>query len=272
MHIHFLDPYHPGQSPIHALDGRVKFVITLMFILMVSLTPVTAWPAFFWFWALVMSLELLSGVRVGYFWKRSLVALPFALAALPLMFTYGEQEVAAWSFHSWRLAVYVEGLARLASIVFKSWLSVQAALVLTATTPFPELLQAMRSVGVPHLFVAIFGLMWRYLFVLADEALRLMRARAARSAQSEDQKYRPGGNLLWRATVTGGMVGNIFLRGFDRSERIYQAMLSRGYDGERRVLPLPSLGRKDWGALIGGMLMLGLGLMLGILVGTHQSF
>ena len=79
------------------------------------------------------------------------------------------------------LTITGPGLERFISILLKSWISVQMAIVLAASTPFPDLLLAMRAIRVPALLVAIFGLMWRYLFVLADEALRLLRARSARS-------------------------------------------------------------------------------------------
>src|SRR4030042_524447 len=82
--------------------------------------------------------------------------------------------------------------------------------------PSPDLLVAMRALGVPRLLVSIFGLMWRYLFVLVDEATRLMRARLARSGQSDIPGTRPGGNISWRARVTGGMGGSLLLRAFER--------------------------------------------------------
>jgi len=107
----------------------------------------------------------------------------------------------------------------------------------------------MRAVKIPRLLVAIFGLMWRYLFVLADEALRLLRAREARSAESPTSPPQGKGTpfpwqgrgwglgpLLWRGQVAGGMVGNLFLRSLERGERIYAAMAARGYDGEVRTL------------------------------------
>ena len=84
--------------------------------------------------------------------------------------------------------------------MLKSWLSAQAAIVLAATTSFPDLLLAMRVFHVPRLLVAVVGLMWRYLFVLVDEALRLIRARDARSSG-------PGGSLPWRAQGDGAHGG-----------------------------------------------------------------
>jgi cobalt/nickel transport system permease protein len=265
MHIHFLDPYRPRISPVHALDGRVKFVLTAAFILTTSLTPVAAWPVYILLFAIILSVEILSGLGVGFVLKRAMLALPFALAAFPVIFTNGEKALLSFSIGPWTLTAHAEGLARFVSVVLKSWLSVQAAVVMAASTPFPELLQAMRAVGIPRLLVGMFGLMWRYLFVMVDEALRLMRARTARSGQSTLAGGKPGGSVLWRARVTGGMAGNLFLRAFERSDHIYVAMLSRGYDGEVRLLPLAPLDRTTRFGLAAGLALLGLLLSFGIL-------
>lgn len=269
MHLHFLDPYRPGRSPVHAADARLKFVLTLAFILTASLTPFAAWPVYLLLLALILSVEILSGLGVGYVLKRALLALPFVLAALPLIFTVEGRALATLPLGGWVLTVSAEGLARFVSVALKSWLSVQAAIVLAACTPFPDLLMAMRAVGIPRLLVAMFGLTWRYLFVLADEALRLMRARAARSgegaAADPERSRRVGGSVAWRARVAGGMAGSLFLRAFERSDRIYVAMLSRGYDGEVRSLPLPAFTAAHWLALAGGLGLLALLLGFGLL-------
>jgi cobalt/nickel transport system permease protein len=102
--------------------------------------------------------------------------------------------------------------------------------------------------------------------VLADEALRLMRARAARSGQSDRSQGRVGGSLVWRARVTGGMAGNLFLRAFERSDRIYMAMVARGYDGEVRTLPFPPLSLASWLVLGSGMVVLLMLLMIGLVI------
>jgi len=273
LHVHFLDPYRPRTSPIHALDARIKFVLTAAFILTVSLTPVAAWSVYILLFALILSVEILSGLGIGYVLKRALLALPFVLAALPVIFTLKGTALFTISLGSWTLTASLEGLERFVSVVLKSWLSVQAAIVMASSTPFPELLQAMRAVGIPRLLVGMFGLMWRYLFVLVDEALRLMRARAARSGQSAGAGKRlalsgaegSGGSVAWRARVAGGMAGNLFLRAFERSDRIYVAMLSRGYDGEVRTLPLVPLTSRGWLTLAAGLFLLLLLLLFGIL-------
>ncbi len=250
MHVHFLDPYRPRESLIHRLDPRVKFVLTLAFILTSALTPFGAWPVYVLLFSIVLSVQVLSELGVGYVLKRSSLALPFVLAALPIIFTAKGVPLVNLPLG---LNISSEGVERFFGIAVKSWLSVQMAIVLAASTPFPDLLVAMRAIKLPRLLVAIVGLMWRYLFVLADEALRLMRAREARSGHPAQPGVKVGGSLAWRARVTGGMVGNLFLRSFERADRIYAAMVSRGYDGEVRTWPLSPLSPGQW-------IVLGLGL------------
>jgi cobalt/nickel transport system permease protein len=262
MHFHYLDPYRPRSSPIHRLDGRVKFVLALAFILTTALLPIGAWAAYGALFVLILLVEILSALGVGYVLKRSALAFPFVLAALPVIFTSKGPILA---YLPLGLTISGVGLVRFASIAIKSWLSMQAAVVLAASTPFPELLVAMRAVRLPRLLVALFGLMWRYLFVFADEVLRLTRARAARSGQSDLPGSKTGGSVAWRARVTGGMAGNLFLRAFERSDRIYMAMLARGYDGEVRTLPLPAISSIHWLVLIAGLVLLILLLGLGVL-------
>jgi cobalt/nickel transport system permease protein len=266
MHVHFLDPFQPRNSIIHALDPRVKFVLTLAFIFTCALTPEGAWPVYVLLFALALSVELLSDLGVGYVLRRAALALPFVLAALPVVFSMPGSPLFRLPLGGWVLTASQEGMVRFISVALKSWISVQAAIVLAASTSFPNLLLAMRAVRMPRLLVTVIGLMWRYLFVLVDEVLRLLRARAARSGVSQQSGLKVGGSIAWRARITGGMAGSLFLRALERSDRIYMAMLARGYDGEVRALPLPSLHLRHWLALAGGLGLFALLLILGYLV------
>lgn len=256
MHVHFLDPYNPRSSPVHSLDSRIKLLLAVAFILTAALTPTGAWPVYILLFSLVLAAAVLSLLGPSYVLKRATLALPFILAALPLVFTTPGRAAGSLSLGPWELAASIEGLERFASITLKSWVSVQAGILLAASTPFPDLLLAMRALKLPRLLVAIFGLMWRYLFVFVDEALRLIRARASRSGDTGRTGLRTGGSLLWRGRVAGGMAGSLFLRAFERSDRIYMAMLARGYDGEARSLPLPGLERAHWILLGAGLLLM----------------
>lgn len=266
MHIHYLDPYRQRSSLIHRLDPRIKLVLTLAFIFTTALTPTGAWAIFVLLFALIFSVILLSELGVGYVYKRAALAFPFVLAALPLVFTASPPNLYETTLGGIALRISQPGLERFLSIAFKSWISVQAAIVLATSTPFPELLVAMRAIKIPRLLVAIFGLMWRYLFVLADESMRLIRARASRSGLSAPGGGKPGGSVLWRARVTGGMAGSLFLRAFERSDRIYMAMTSRGYDGEVRMLSLPALKPAHWVILAVSLLLLASLLVLAYLL------
>jgi cobalt/nickel transport system permease protein len=247
------------------MDARVKFVLTVAFILTVALLPPGAWPGYVLMAALVISVEILSELGIKYVLRRSLLAIPFVLAALPILFTTEGDPAFMLEIGPWTLTVSQPGLERFISIALKSWLSIQAAILLAASTPFPDLLVAMRAVRIPRLLVTIFSLMWRYLFVLADEAMRLLRARSARSGHSDQPGLKPGGKLAWRARVAGGMAGSLFLRAFERSDRIYMAMVARGYDGEVRTFPLPRLQPAGWVLLTAGLAGMGLILLISYL-------
>jgi cobalt/nickel transport system permease protein len=265
MHVHFLDPYRPRDSLIHRLDPRIKLIWAIGFILTNTLMPFGAWPAFILLFALILSIELISTLGVGYVLKRSALAIPFVLAALPLIFTVPGVTLLSFNIGPWLIHASYPGLDRFLSIAVKSWLSIQAAIVLAASTSFPDLLVAMRAIHVPQLLVSIFGLMWRYMFVLVDEAGRLLRARASRSGTSDLPGTKPGGSIAWRGRVAGGMAGSLFLRAFERSDRIYMAMVSRGYDGEVHSLPLPPVRTAQWVILAASLGFLGLFLLFAYL-------
>ncbi len=264
MHAHLFDPYLPIASPVHALDSRIKLALVVLFILSVALAPAGAWAALVLYFATILGAILLSDIPLMKIIRRSVIALPFALAALPLIFTTAGVPWVSIPVGAWNLTPTSEGLIRFLTITFKSWISVMAALLLSGATPFQDLLLAMRAFRVPQLLVSVIGLMWRYLFVLADEAIRLMRARDARSGAAPG--HRSGGSLLWRARVTGGMAGSLFIRGFDRADRVYAAMLSRGYDGETRALPAPRIPSGHYIILVVGICWLALLILTGFLI------
>jgi cobalt/nickel transport system permease protein len=181
-------------------------------------------------WAHVGGLQLARG---------ALVAVPFALAALPLVFTRPEDPLGSVALGPLVLTISGEGVRMVTTIVLKSWLSVQIALLLAYTTPFHDLIDALRELRLPRLMVAIISFMYRYLGVVGDEAARMNRAKASRAAIGDSG--RPGGSLLWRARVTGAMVGSLFVRSYERSERVYAAMQSRGFDSDFRHMALRRL-------------------------------
>lgn len=257
MHINTFDRYETKESLIHRLDPRVKVVVTILFIISNVLLPDGAWLAFLLAWGMILLANALAGLRLDYAFKRSFIALPFALAAITVIFTIPGRSVFAFSLGPWEFIATDAGLIRFASIVIRSWLSVQMTILLVAATQFPDLMHALRHLRVPHVLVAVVSFTYRYLFVITDEAVRLMRAREARSARPATGQG--GGSVLWRAKVTGNMVGQLFLRSYERSERIYSAMVARGYRGHYLTLNPHVMRSNDW--LIGTLAVLMLGVI-----------
>ncbi len=241
MHFNTFDHYQQGRTWIHRLDPRVKVLGCLGLIVSTALLPDGAWLAYMLSWSLVIALALAAHIQPWFVIKRSLLLLPFLMAAVTVAFTLPGQII--WR-GPWGLAITDNGLVRFVSILLRSWISVQMAVLLTATTRFPDILHALRHLKLPAILVAILAFMYRYLFVLADEAARLLRARAARSARLVG---RPGGrSLFWRASVAGSMVGGLFGRSMARSDRVYQAMLARGYQGELLTMNPHEMSALDW--------------------------
>ena len=182
--INSLDLYIKKSSVVHLLDSRIKLLVTIGFIVTTALLPVGSWAAFILLVDIVISVTMVTDISVLYVIKRSLFVLPFVLAALPLLFTVPGNVLFSQTINAAQINVTVQGLERFSTILLRSWIAVQAAIVLISTTTLPDLLAALRLLKIPKLFVNIVGLLWRYLFVLTDETLRLIRARQARSGQS----------------------------------------------------------------------------------------
>ncbi|MDX1414173.1 MAG: cobalt ECF transporter T component CbiQ [Candidatus Promineifilaceae bacterium] len=250
MRLNPFDQYQPNHSSIHQLDPRVKVLAAVLFIISTALLPDGAWLAYALSWALVIIITLLAHIEPWLVVKRSFLVLPFLLAAVTLLFTLPGSVLWQGPF-GLRISDY--GLLRFTSILLRSWISVQMAVLLTATTRFPDILHALRHLKVPAVLVSILAFMYRYLFVLTDEVGRMLRARAARSACLPGKKG--GRSLLWRAKIAGHMVGQLFLRSIERSERVYEAMLARGYRGELLTMNPHFMLTKDWIGLVMSLLV-----------------
>ncbi len=210
-----LEEYTSGSSPLHQLDARAKLIAALLFVVVAVLTPVGAWTAFAAL-ALVLS------------WVIWLSRIPLRVLArqwLTFFLLVGFLAVLVAPAHPARAE---HGLAVVAaSIVIKNGLALLTVLVLAGVTPLPKLLTALRKLGVPIVLVSTLQFMDRYRHVLLDELDRMATARRART-------FRRRGSLSW--TLLTGLIGILFLRSFERAERVHGAMLARGWQGVVRSL------------------------------------
>ncbi len=240
----FLDQYSDRNSLVHHLDPRTKLVATLVFIIGVLLVPPESWLAFTLYFIMMTALLIISRVPPVYIFRRSLIVLPFVLMMAIFIPFFKEGEVAgSYNVWLWRLTITHSGLQILINILIKSWLSVLSLVLLTSTTKMDHLLLAMERLKLPHVMVVILSFMYRYLFVLVDETMRLKQARDTRNLGRN--------RLLLQARTLGNMVGTLFIRSYERGERVYVAMLARGYDGEVRLMNQSKFTITDAGFGIG---------------------
>ena len=258
MHFSLLDVYQPRETWVHELDPRVKIVGTVLFILTVVTLPEDAWISYSLLLLVLLFLAVVSRLGIGFALRRGFIALPFILAALPLPFLIPGEPISILPVLGWTITD--AGLQRFAAILVRTWIAVQAGILLSATTPIPEVLWGLSKLRVPRVIVATIGFMIRYLFVLADEALRMVRARSSRSPDLDGV---PSPGIVWQGRTAGMMVGSLFLRSLERSERVFAAMAARGYDGELRTLESPRMRNTDWIGLTVWLLILMVFLFVG---------
>ncbi|HSG46139.1 MAG TPA: energy-coupling factor transporter transmembrane component T, partial [Anaerolineales bacterium] len=141
MHSDAFDRYHETDSFVHRLDPRVKVSVTLAFILSNALLPDGAWLAFGFSWLFLLFANAMAKIGVGFTLKRSFVALPFALIAITVLFSVPGEPLTSFHF-IWDITITDAGLLRFVSIVIRSWLSVQMAILLVAVTRFPDIVHA----------------------------------------------------------------------------------------------------------------------------------
>jgi cobalt/nickel transport system permease protein len=220
------------------LDARTKLIAVCAALIICVSTPAPKYAAFGAYFLVLVSAVALSGVSFRILARRLLVALPMVLlCAAFIPFLHPDSVGGGYSLGIGGLRVSNSGLLVLWNITAKAVLGVGLVTLLTETTPFPLLLRGLEQLRCPRIFLLLLGFCHRFLFVLRDEALRMKRAADARGFQ---------GRWLWHAPVIGRMIGSLFLRGYERGERVYLAMASRGFNGGMPAAETPAaLARTD---------------------------
>jgi cobalt/nickel transport system permease protein len=212
-----LDRLSYRDTFVHRLDPRVKVIATMLFLFTVISFPkyeVAALAPFFLFPVLLTTIgEIPVAILIGIFNPLLDTRTVAVISGIPIS----------------------AGVVSFLSILMKFALTVSAALLLIATTSFPGVCHALRRLGLPSLFVSQLLFLYRYIFVLMEEAMRITRARDMRSF----------GTRGLGKVVFVRLVGVLFLRAVDRAERIYRAMLSRGFQGDIPTLSRSRMGGKD---------------------------
>jgi len=202
MSVNFLHDHSRVESPVHRLPAALKLFAALTIVLTTVLLPRTQFTGLAVIAAILIVVVILSRLAVLFLLKRLLLLEPLVIGVAVLML------------------FQPDGVRVFLGILFKTNLCLLTTILLSSTTPFTEMLRVLKQLHVPWLMVSTLTLMHRYLFVLADEAERMRRARASRTFTRRKR-------FQWRTLST--VAGQLFIRASERAERIYDAMCARGW-------------------------------------------
>ncbi|MBK9100035.1 MAG: cobalt ECF transporter T component CbiQ [Austwickia sp.] len=217
----------PGALPaaaatvIHRLAPEAKILALIAFAVVVVATPARLWPAYLVDATLLIGVAALARLSAGWLARRAVIELPVLVfvAVLPLVASGPRVEVLG-------VGLSEPGLAASGTLLAKATLGVYAAVILAATTPPRELLTGLERLRLPAIMVAILTFMVRYAVIMTEDLRRLRLARLAR-----------GGSRRGQLAAVAGGAGLLFVRAYERGERVHLAMLARGYQGR-----MPALG------------------------------
>ena len=204
----------------------------LAFISVSVSTPITRWPAFVAFFLLLVATAQASKIPLLLLFKRALIEIPFIFFAILMPF-FGTGE----KFEIAGIELYREGLLAGTSIVVKGTLGVLAAVILSTTTTAREILRGLERLKLPAVMVQIASFMLRYVNVISDEMERMKVARESRGFVATGIKH-------WKVLATSAAA--LFIRSYERGERVHLAMLSRGFDGNLPSLDNNKATQRQW--------------------------
>jgi cobalt/nickel transport system permease protein len=226
--------YRPGGSVLHRLRPQCKLLAAFLFVVAVVATPREAFWAFGVYAAALAGLAAAARVPAGFIAKRLVIEAPFVAFALFLPLVAQGPRITVLG-----VSLAEAGLWGAWNILAKATLGMATMILLAATTGLPELLRGLERLRLPPTITQIAAFMVRYLDVVAGQLARMHVARVSRG-------YRP--RWLWEARAVAATAGTLFIRSYERGERVYLAMVSRGYRGAMPALAEATAPRAQWAA------------------------
>jgi cobalt/nickel transport system permease protein len=211
--------YH-GHSAVHRAPAHLKLVVLLGFVLLVVATPREWYLAYAGYVTVVLGVIVAARVPVLYVVRRMVIEVPFLVFAVLIPFVATGPRVDVLG-----LSVSEPGLLAAWGLAAKGTIGVMSSLTLAATTEPSEVLIGLRRLRMPELIVQIMGFMIRYLDVVTADLGRMITAMRSRGVEPRSPRN-------WPALAR--TLGALFIRSYERGERVHLAMLSRGYDGTRQ--------------------------------------
>jgi len=231
----FSDDTSSQPGLLQRLDARVKLVVLLGLVIVGAL--LRSIPGLVVLYAAALVLAVCSALPLGFFVKRVWLFVPIftGIVLIPATLSVvipGDVVVTLWHWDGQPEGLTRQGLTSAALVVFRVATSISLVVLLTLTTPWTKLLGSLRSLGVPRMFVLVVGMAYRYLFLLLGSVTDMYQARRSRSVGAENHDK---ASRRFVAATAGALLGKSMVL----SEEVHQAMVSRGYRGDVRVLEQP---------------------------------
>jgi cobalt/nickel transport system permease protein len=239
----------PADTPVHRLAPQCKVAASVLFVLAVACTPAGAYRPYLWDLLLLAAVAALARLPPLIMIRRLLIEVPFLLFVVTLPVLSGPPRLTMLG-----IALSVPGLHAAATIALKATFGLLATSILAATTPLPDIITGLERLRVPRVFTAVATFMVRYLDVLSAELARIRTAALCRGAHPR---------WLWQIREVTGGLSALIARSFQRGERVYLAMASRGYTGTLpAALTSAAAPRRAWAGALAVPVLAVMGLAL----------
>lgn len=234
----FSERFSATDGFLQRVNPQIKLFCFTVFIL-TAVSARTVMSMVFLF-SLIIVLSIASKIPLRFFFLRSTIFVPIfaAVIASPLLFTTPGDKLFTVEYNKYLVSVTSEGVYKAAQFTLRIWVCVASLTLLLLTTGFYRLMLAMRRSRMPKVLVAMTAITYRFIFLFFDEAYRMILAKEARTVKKEGR--------LQTMRSLAYILSTLFIRAYERGERVYMAMTARGYAGETRSMDKMGFSRRDW--------------------------
>lgn len=234
----FSEGFSGFNGVLQGIDPRVKLCCFTAFILTaVSARTVTSLITLS---VLIIILSVTSRIPLRFFFLRTTIFIPLfaAVIALPLLFITPGKSLAIIGYDEYLVSITWEGIYKATCFTLRIWVCIASLALLVLTTKFFSLVHAVEKFRIPKLFIAMTAITYRFIFLFINEAYRMVLAKEARTVKKEGR--------LQNMRSLAHIISTLFIRAYERGERVYMAMTARGYSGEVKSMNEMRCSRKDW--------------------------
>ncbi|MEM3517246.1 MAG: cobalt ECF transporter T component CbiQ [Candidatus Bathyarchaeia archaeon] len=236
--VSFTEKYNLTNGFLQKIDPRAKLISVISLILAAVIS--NSITSLLIFLTLIFILAFASRISIKDFLFRSLFFITFfsIVIAIPNIFITPGEVIASFSIFSFKLQLTMQGFLSTLHFILRVWMCVSSLILLNLTTKFSNIIDSMKSLKIPKVFTMMFSITYRFLFLFINEAYRMILAKESRTIKKKMSK-------IDNIKTLGLIISSLFIRAYERGERVYLAMKNRGYMGEMKSLSVIKFHLKD---------------------------